>query len=125
MDNQDSSPGRRFYDHQISVLEAKDIAGIVDQYQPDAVVVGFDFQVRGSAAIARHFAAYLDEIGSLKLVSTDRWAETEDSIFFEATVQTAHGTAQVYDVFLLREGKATHQYTGLLSFTPHRQEEQG
>jgi hypothetical protein len=118
MGNNASTPGRRYYDDQIAALIDRDIDRIMDQYHPDAVLVGFDFIVRGSEALRRHFIGYLERIGSLELISTDKWAETDDSIFFEATVNTAHGEAKVYDVFMLRDGKCTHQYTGLISFTP-------
>ena len=46
-------------------------------------------------------------------MSTDKFAETEDSIFFEATVETKLGVVQVYDAFVLRSGKATHHSTGM------------
>ena len=61
---------------------------------------------------------YLATMGKIELKSTDKWVETDDSIFFEATVWTDHGEAHVYDVFILKDGKATHHYTGLISFTP-------
>jgi len=52
-------------------------------------------------------------LGYIKLVSTDKFTETEDSIYFEATVETKLGVVRVYDVFLLNDGKATHHFTGL------------
>jgi hypothetical protein len=61
---------------------------------------------------------YLARLGTLRLKSTDQFTETEDSIFFEATITTSIGVAKVYDVFLLREGKATHHFTGVISVTP-------
>jgi ketosteroid isomerase-like protein len=121
MDQQQETPGQHFYQRQLKALAEKDIDTIVDQYQPDAQVIGFAFQVQGSEAIRKHFVAYVEQLGSLDLLSTDKWAETGDSIFFEATVNTAYGTARVYDVFVLRDGKATHHFTGLLSFTPFEQ----
>ena len=61
--------------------------------------------------------------------STDHWhattaarrlppAASDDAILFEATIATDAGTARVYDAFVLRDGKATHLFTGVLSFTP-------
>src|SRR5829696_7715829 len=121
MENNANTPGKRFYDSQIAALRDKDIDRIVDHYQPDAVLVGFDFVRRGSEEIRRHFVGYLESLGRIDLKSTDHWAETEDSIFFEATVETAQGVAKVYDIFLLSDGRATHHYTGLISFTPFAQ----
>ena len=99
-------------------MEAQDIDALVRQYHEDAVMVGFDFTVRGQPAIREHLTAYLARLGSMKLVSTDRFAETEDSIFFEATVHTPLAEARVYDVFVLHDGRATHQWTGVISVSP-------
>ncbi len=110
--------GRAFYDRQIAYLEAGDLDGVLRQYAEDAVLVGFDVTVRGRAALRTHFASYLRHLGTLRLLSTDKFTETPDSIFFEATMQTDLGVARVYDVFLLRDGLATHHFTGVISVTP-------
>ncbi len=46
---------------------------------------------------------------------TDKFIETEDTIFFEATITGDLSEAQVYDVFMLRDGKATHHFSGIIS----------
>ncbi|MBE2268855.1 MAG: hypothetical protein IAE80_11535 [Anaerolinea sp.] len=119
-----TTPGKQFYDRQLAFLEANDVEGLVpSQYAEDAVIVAFDFQRHGRAEILTHFHNYMAQLGYIKLQSTDKFTETDDSIFFEATVNTAHGVARVYDVFILNgEGKATHHFTGLLSFTPYAQQ---
>lgn len=110
---------RDFYDRQVALLEAGDVETIVtEQYAEDAVLAGFDVTVRGRDALRKHFEGYLAHLGGLKLLSTDKYTETDDSIFFEATVRTGLGEARVYDVFVLRDGKATHHFTGLISVTP-------
>jgi len=110
---------RAFYDRQVALLEAGDVETIVtQQYAEDAVLVSFDFTRRGRDELRSHFRDYLAHLGGLELVSTDKYTETDDAIFFEATVRTGHGVARVYDVFVLRDGQATHHFTGLLSFTP-------
>ncbi len=113
--------GMQFYESQLSYLEANDVEGLVpNQYADDAIIVSFDFQRRGQAEILTHFHNYLAQLGYIKLQSTDKFTETDDSIYFEATVKTAGGVAKVYDVFILNdERKATHHFTGLLSFTPY------
>lgn len=110
--------GQDFYQQQVAALEAQDIDALVAQYHVDAVMVGFDFTVRGHEAIREHLTGYLAKLGGMRLISTDRFAETEDSIFFEATVRTPLAEARVYDVFMLRHGKATHQFTGVISVSP-------
>ena len=107
-------PGKAFYQRQIAALEASDLDALMTQYHPDATMVGFDFTVKGHAAIRKHLEGYLERLGTLKLKSTDKFTETEDAIFFEATTTSILGEARVYDVFLLRDGKATHHFTGLI-----------
>jgi len=114
-----STPGKQFYDRQVRFLEAADVDGLIaSQYHPDAIIVSFDFQHKGREALLTHFRNYLNHLGYIKLLSTDKFTETDDSIYFEATVEVAAGTARVYDVFMLRDGKATHHFTGTLGFTP-------
>lgn len=113
------SPGRRFYERQVALLEAGDVHSIVrEQYHPDATLVRFEGNVRGRDALDEHFRNYLAHLGSIRLESTDKFTETDDSIFFEATVLTEIGRARVYDVFLLADGKATHHFTGVLELVP-------
>jgi uncharacterized membrane protein len=107
--------GRAFYQRQISALETRDTASLLTQYHLDATIAGFDFTVKGHDAIRKHFDAYLTHLGMLKLKNTEKFAEIEDAIFFEATMITNLGEARVYNVFLLRDGKATHHFTGIIS----------
>ncbi|MEX2535147.1 MAG: nuclear transport factor 2 family protein [Trueperaceae bacterium] len=120
----DSTPGRRFYERQIELLEAGDVDRLIDeQYRKDATLVGFDVLVKGSDALREHFREYLDHLGGLEVLSTDKFTETEDSIFFEATVLSKLGEAKVYDVFLLRDGRISHHFTGVTSVVPLRAQE--
>ena len=113
-----TTPGQNFYNRQIRALESQDLELILAQYTDNARIVGFDFQVQGSEAIRTHFIHYLENLGSLKLKSTEKFTESEGSIFFEATVTVAAGEARVYDVFILEGDRASHHFTGLLGFTP-------
>jgi hypothetical protein len=112
------TPGKAFYQRQITALEAHDMNALLTQYHSDATMVGFDFTVKGLAAIRKHFEGYLERLGRLKLKSTDKFTETEDAIFFEATIISNLGEARVYDVFMLRDGKATHHFNGVISLLP-------
>jgi hypothetical protein len=115
-----TTPGRAFYDRQIELLEAGDVDELISsQYHPDATLVSFDVTRRGHEELRTHFRDYLEHLGSLDVLSTDKFTETEDSIFFEATASTDHGIARVYDVFILEDGLLKQHFTGLLSFEPH------
>lgn len=109
---------RTFYEDQVRYCETKDIEGLRSHYTDDAVLVSFDNQIFGGDAIAEYFKGYLDRMAGLKLASTDRFVETDDTIFFEATINLDAGVARVYDAFHLRDGRALRHFTGLLSFTP-------
>ena len=114
------TPGQAFYDEQVDYLIRNDVEGLIDHhYALDAELIGFDFVVRGRDALKAHFRQYLQRLPGMRLVSTDKFRETEDALFFEATVSTDLGRAGVYDAFVLRDGKATHHFTGVLSFTPN------
>ena len=110
-----SSPGRKFYEEQLDYLAAKDVDGLVaNHYNDDAVLMSFDVTVRGREALRQYFRAYLERLGTLAVTSTDRFAETEDSIFFEATVTSNLGTVRVYDAFVLRDGKISYHFAGVI-----------
>ncbi len=114
-----ASPGKEFYDRQVAYLAKKDIDGLIEnQYHPDGVLVSFDTTVRGHAALKQHFINYLGYLGKIKLLSTDHFAEIDDAIFFEATVETEIGIAVVYDVFTFKDGKAIRHFTGVKEVRP-------
>ena len=54
------------------------------------------------------------KLSPLVVKSTDKFTSTGDSIFLEATVESAMGQARVYDAFVLRDGKITHHFTGVI-----------
>lgn len=117
----DVSPGRAFYDRQVKYLEAGDVQGLIaSQYQANAELTGFGLEVKGTEALLKHFTGYLGQLGYIRLVSTDKFMETGNSVMFEATVRVAAGLARVYDVFVLENGKASKHFTGMLSFTVYK-----
>lgn len=111
-----------FYNRQIEFLANKDVEGLIaNQYNEDAYLLSFSNHISGAPALVEYFKGYLDHLGYIKLISTDQYTETDDAIFFEATVETAGGIANVYDVFVMRDGKISKHFTGLSKFTPHSQ----
>jgi hypothetical protein len=109
-----TTPGRKFYDEQLAYLAANNTDALVeDHYDRDGSIISFDFIVTGTADLKRHFRGYMERLGYIKLISTDKFTETPDSIFFESTVETKLGVVRVYDAFVLKNGKATHHFTGL------------
>lgn len=113
---------KEFYDRQLDYLADKDVDGLIDKhYTDDAELLGFSVHEIGNAALKAHFREYLAHLGYIKLLSTDQYVEGQDSILFEATVETAGGVARVYDVFVFKGDKIWRHFTGMLGFTPHAQ----
>lgn len=111
---------RDFYYRQLDYLAKKDIEGLIhNHYAPDAELLSFDVYVKGTDALIKHFINYVGGLGYIKLLSTEKYVEGDDSILFEATVETAGGIARVYDIFAFRDGKIWRHFSGLLGFTPN------
>lgn len=111
---------RDFYYRQLDYIAKKDVDSLIhNHYTPDAELLGFEVYEKGTEALIKHFVKYIDGLGYIKLLSTEKYVETHDSMLFEATVETAGGIARVYDVFVLKDGKIWRHYTGLLGFTPN------
>ena len=97
----DESPKREFYEAQIRYLVAGDVEGLIDN------------QIHGNADLKTYFKGYLEMLGKLEVVSTDKFVETDDTLFFEATVNTNFGQAKVFDAWVLRDGKIAYHFTGV------------
>ena len=110
----EESAKRQLYEAQIRYLQAADVDGLIDgQYTQDALLVSFDNQIRGNAALKEYFRGYLQVLGTIEVLSTDRFVETEDTVFFEATMRTNLGQARVFDAWVLRDGKIAYHFTGV------------
>jgi hypothetical protein len=113
---------KAFYEKQLALLAEKDHVRLIDeQYTPDAQLLnpGNPGVIAGADALKAYFKEYIAHLGYIKLLSTDKYMEGPDSLMFEATVETAGGIARVYDVLVLRDGRISHHFAGLLGFTPH------
>jgi ketosteroid isomerase-like protein len=105
---------RDFYKEQLDYLAAKDVDGLIDNhYNEDAVLVGFDFVVKGRADLKTHFRQYLQMLGHIEVKSTDKFRQGEDFLFFEASVVSNLGPAEVYDALVLKNGKISYHFTGV------------
>ena len=115
MDPHQPGAGRLFYERQVAYLQANDVDGLVAaHYHADAVLVTFAATVRGHEALKEYFRGYLQQLSYLEVAATEKFVETGDTIFLEATVTTALGTARVYDALVLRAGKITHHFAGVI-----------
>jgi hypothetical protein len=108
-----------FYYRQLDFIAAYDVEGLIhNQYTEDAELLNFDYYIKGAPALIEYFKKYIASLGYIKLLSTDKYTEGDDSVFFESTVETGGGIAKVYDVFVMRDGKIWRHFAGLRGFTP-------
>jgi len=108
------TPGKQFYQRQVQCLITKDVDRLVDEnYQDDAVLTSASSTVRGKLAIKKHFQNFLDRVTIKAVKSTEVFVETEDTILFEATIETNDGISKVYDAFVLHDGKVAYHFTGV------------
>lgn len=107
------TPGRAFYDEQLRYLYANDVESLVEQhYDREAVLVGFDFTVKGRDALKAHFRNYLKTLGHIEVKSTNKFREGDNTLFFEASVVTDLGAVDVYDAMVIKNGKIVYHFTG-------------
>ena len=72
------------------------------QHHDDAILVTFETMVRDGTALRDDFAGYLVRLRSLRIVSTEKLAATDDAMFVEATAVPDYGVTRVLDPFALR-----------------------
>jgi len=105
---------RDFYEEQITLLSAHEVDRLIDEhYTDDAELVSFNVVVKDNGPLKEYFHGYVKMLGHIDVVSTDNFVETEDSVFFEATVKTDLGTVKVFDAWVIRDGKISHHFTGV------------
>jgi hypothetical protein len=107
------TPMKRFYAEHVAYLDARDYVGLVENhYCEDAMVMSTEYIVIGREALYKHFAKYAGLMAHLRVISTDRWIESENTFAFEATAHTQWGLTRVHDAFVLRDGKIYRHFTG-------------
>lgn len=104
---------KQIYASQVRSLIEQDPVKLVEtNYHPDATVQSFQSTVTGHEALKEHFATYMRLVKIWEVISTDHYAETPNSIAFEATIDSSAGVLKVYDVMILRDGKIHFHFTG-------------
>jgi hypothetical protein len=105
-----------FYEEQIELLAAKNGAALVEAHYADnaemIVNTGDDPIIKkGKTELTQLFEYYLSNVYR-GFISTEKFAATDDSIMFEATIQTVDGTLKIYDCMYLEGGKITRHFSG-------------
>lgn len=109
------TPMKVFYEEHVGMLDARDFEALVrTHYHEDAKVISTEYLVSGHAELFKHFAKYTGLMAYLKVLSTDKWIEGEDTFAFEATARTQWGVGKVHDAFFMRDGKIVRHFTGAI-----------
>ena len=108
---------KAFYDNHLALLANKDANELVEHdYHDEAemilLVADEPIYVKGKEALKKQLGDYINYIYR-GFISTEKLATTEDSIFLEATINTANGPAKVYDALYLKDGKIYRHYSGV------------
>jgi carbon-monoxide dehydrogenase small subunit len=110
------TPAKEIFQNRVRLLLSGDADRLVDEhYHDDAVLVGFDFTVRGKDALRKHFRNLFKWVKFEEVLSTDKFTETESSYFYEATVRTNSGVSRVFDAYYLRDQKIVYHFTGMIN----------
>ncbi len=109
---------KAFYDEQIEMLAEKNAAKLVEaHYHDEAVMLVASGEepivAKGKQAITELFNGYLTYVYK-GFLSTEKFIPTEDSLMFEATIDTANGPARVYDSMYMKDGKIIRHFSGML-----------
>jgi hypothetical protein len=109
------TPRKQMYENRVKLLIAGDVERLVEEhYNEDAVLVSFEFTVKGHQALKAHFKNFIKWVKIKEVLSTDQFTETENSFFYEATAVTNYGVGRVYDAYHLRDGKIEYHFTGVI-----------
>lgn len=106
-----------FYEEQIELLAAKNGAALVEaHYADDAeMIVNTGIEpifAKGKTGLTQLFDYYLTNVYR-GFISTEKFAATNDSIMFEATIDTVNGPLKVYDCMYLVNGKVERHFSGV------------
>jgi len=108
------TPGKLFYEEQVKFLLDKDVEDLVEKHYHDhAVLVSFDHIVRGKDELKAYFNQFLGSVTIERVISTDNFTETEDTLMFEATVESNRGVVKTFDALVLESGRISLQFTGV------------
>lgn len=108
---------KAFYDKHLDLLARADANELVEHdYHDDAemllLVADEPIYLKGKDALKKQLGDYITYIYR-GFVSTEKLALTDDSIFLEATINTANGPSRVYDALYLKDGKIFRHYSGI------------
>ncbi len=106
--------GKDHYREQLMLMSSGKIDELVEKhYHKDAVMVTFDGIRRGHKELKKYFADTLEVMKKITDMSTEYFAETEDSVIFRATITSeGRGTVDAVNGLYMKDGKI-HRHLAL------------
>ena len=106
-----------FHQQYAACLQAGDSEGLLSLYHSDTTLLSVEGNVTGTEAISKFFEQYFGGLGSFSAQPAGKYVEGRDASLCETTVETANIAARVHDIFVFRDGKATHHFTYTIETT--------
>lgn len=99
--------GKAYYVEQLMLMSSGDIDKLIEKhYHPDAVMVTFDGMRRGHTELKKYYVDTLKIMGQITGLSTEFFAEIEDTVIFRATITSeGRGTVSAENGLYMRDGK--------------------
>jgi ketosteroid isomerase-like protein len=124
-DPPDTPLGRMYHEH-IGFIKAKNVAGILNQYAEDALLIGTLTEgrrpryVRGRAELRDFFNGNFMGLQSLES-KIDQWAEIENGLMIAESVSVtgvdgSQAAMSFYDNWVLRNGKIAVHFAGVVRY---------
>jgi hypothetical protein len=105
------SAARELLDRRLRLVAAGDLDGLVGQYHEDAVLLRFDRELRGRAALREHLAAWLAQRPQVKELL--QVAAVEDVVSYQALEVVSGEELRTYGVLVLRGERIARHVTGV------------
>lgn len=99
--------GRAYFLEQLMLMSSGDIdALIAKHYHKDAIMVTFDGMRRGHEELKKYYVDTLKIMGQITGLTTEYFAEIEDTIIFRATITSeGRGTVSAENGLYMKDGK--------------------
>ncbi len=120
------SPLGNMYRQHIDFILAKNVAGLLDQYTEDCLLISTltedrqPLYVRGRQELEQFFRSRIFGLESFE-VELNQWAETDNTLMIVEEIKSTGldgsvGTVEFYDNWFLRDGKIANHFAGVVRY---------
>ena len=102
--------GQEFAERFHALLAADDLAGLLELYDDDAMVIRFNGAVTGKAEIETFLRGVWEEYRPLELNLIEQLRHADDVIMWDAMLNTSKGVVQVTETIILDDDGKIHRH---------------